>query len=194
MPRRTKHGLTTLSAAAIGILGAACASSSAVREREVVSPTSTVVTTASGSTMSIETQTQRYARETVLDLTPEAAYTALPLAFGFLGIEVRTHQDSERMMGNTNFIARRQLKGERLSSYVDCGRGATLQNNADNYEVRFSVLSQIVPADEGKVAVRTRVDATARSLATTSNRITCTSTGELERRIAEHVRAEARAR
>ncbi len=191
MSRSRIRRLTTRSFSALAGLTMACSTSSAVREREVETPASTTVSTGQGGTITIGTQTQRVGRAEELNITPESAYGALAKAYDFVGIEPLTRVDRDRTLGNAAVVARRQLNGERLSLFVDCGAGPTLANLADSYELRMSVMSTVAPAEGSGSRILTRVDATARPVVRSGAPVNCTSTGELERRIAEHVRNEA---
>jgi hypothetical protein len=107
----------------------------------------------------------------------------LPSVFEQLDIDV-THVDAAAgVMGNTGYRARR-VAGERMSAWLDCGRGL-MRANADEYEVRLSVMVQLLPAAEGATTVRTTVDAYARDRSLSAGSVHCLSWGHLERRIGE---------
>jgi hypothetical protein len=117
--------------------------------------------------------------------TPEAAWIALPGVFEALEIPVDQVDPRQKILGNSAFTTRRRLAGQPLSAYLSCG--STLSGPiANQYDVRFSIVSQVLPSADNEAAIRTRVQATARSRdGASSSSVPCASTGGLETRIAE---------
>jgi hypothetical protein len=110
----------------------------------------------------------------------------LPAVFEQLDIDVTIVDAGTGVMGNTGYRARR-VEGERMSRWLDCGRGL-LRANADEYEVTLSVIVQLLPSLEGATTVRTTVDAYARDRSLSAGSVHCLSWGHLERRVGELVR------
>jgi hypothetical protein len=120
-----------------------------------------------------------------LRASPEAAWIGLPGVFEALEIPVDQVDSRQKLLGNSAFTTRRRLGGQPLSTYLSCG--STLSGPiANQYDVRLSVLSQILPSAGGDARIRTRVEATARSRdGASSSSVPCATTGGLETRIAE---------
>jgi hypothetical protein len=117
--------------------------------------------------------------------SPSAVWAVLPSVFEYLDIEVTRVDAGAAVMGNTGYRAGR-IEGERLSRFVDCGRGP-MRPFADEYEVTLSVVVQLLAGDSDVTTVRTLVDGYARDRTTSSGGIHCVSFGSLERRIGELV-------
>ena len=118
--------------------------------------------------------------------TPVAAWTALPGVYQALDIPVEHIDAAGRILGNQRHQARRRLGGEPMSTWFTCG--STLSGPiANEYDLRIAVLSQVRPAEEPSASIlSTRVEATARSRdGTSASEVACSTTGRLERRIAE---------
>jgi hypothetical protein len=120
-----------------------------------------------------------------VDVSPEQAWEALPSVFEALEIPV-THFDSRsRVIGNREFAVRRSLAGEPLQRFLDCGSSMTGPlTNA--YDVRLSLLVEVLPRGGGVTQIRSSVEAVALSRRGVSGvPVSCGSTGRLERRVAE---------
>lgn len=112
-----------------------------------------------------------------------AVWTVLPGVFERLEIPVLEVDASAGLMGNQGYRARR-VEGQRMSRWLDCGRGP-VRANADVYEVTLSVVVQVLAAPDDATTVRTTVDAYARDRSLSGSSIHCISWGALERRVAE---------
>jgi hypothetical protein len=113
-----------------------------------------------------------------------AVWGVLPGVFERLEIEVSRVDAANGIMGTEGYRARR-VAGERMSLWLDCGRGP-VQAVADEYQVTLLLMVQILAAAEGTV-VRTTVDAYARGRDSSGSSVHCISSGRLERRIPEMV-------
>ena len=128
-----------------------------------------------------------------LALTVDQAWGALPLAYEALGLSLTTLDSEQRRVGAGGQRVQGRLKGAWMSRYVDCGTAANGLPHADAYAVTLDVLSQVEGrADVAAASVSTTVKAVGRPASvSSSNFVNCTTTGALERRVAELVRAEA---
>jgi hypothetical protein len=88
---------------------------------------------------------------------------------------------------NRGFRTRR-IDGRRMSRFLDCGSTMT-GAVADSYQVAISVRSTVDAVAETTASLTTEVEGTAQSRETRSGGLHCTSTGALERLIAERVEA-----
>jgi hypothetical protein len=121
-----------------------------------------------------------------LPLRPDSVLAALPRVYELLGIEGAGSVPDESLVGARNFRPRR-IDGKRLSEYIDCGTGATATPKADGYAVTMTLLSRVMAADESEARLETTLEASARSQAAASDRVSCQSTGVLAKRVAERV-------
>ena len=117
----------------------------------------------------------------------EAIWPRLLVAYELLDIPTNVQDPARYRLGNANYRPRR-IGGQRLSKYIDCGHGATAQQNADTYAVTLSVITTLKPGEHsGETRVETLVQATGKSRATASRPMPCASKGQLEVLIAEMV-------
>jgi hypothetical protein len=117
----------------------------------------------------------------------DQVWRALPAAYDSLGISVQTLDPVKHRIGNDGVALRRRLKTTPLSRFIDCG-STQLGPNADDYDVRLAVLTEI-HAVEGGTAVTTTLLASARPANYAQDPSSCSSRGVLEQRIIDVVRA-----
>ena len=120
----------------------------------------------------------------------DRAFAALSVVYTDLKLDVTTLQTEQRRPGSENVRTRRQLGGTRMSRYLSCGERMGNQI-AEQDEIVLTLFTQVEPAGEGRSTLRTLFEATARQTGAGSTTINCSSTGELEKRIVEMVRAIA---
>ena len=120
-----------------------------------------------------------------LDLPADAdrAWPALMEAYARAGVALADVDTGRREMGNRSLVVRTRLGTEPLSAFLDCGRilGGPIANQ---YRIRLSVVSTLEPLATGETRLVTRVGASASDPASSSPPAACSSTGELEKRIA----------
>ena len=173
-------------AASLAELLALCVSACAAPASNAPSSTlSTVgVERRDGSNRLVDLRHQPDVGETTVPAGLTAVWGVLPSVFEQLEIEVSRVDAANGVMGNEGYRAR-SVEGERMSRWLDCGRGP-VQANADEYQVTLTVLVQLFGASQGTV-VRTTVDAYARGRDISGSSVHCVSWGRLERRIPELV-------
>ena len=170
-------GLTAATACASGGTGVPTGAPSS-QSIGIVGPTGTV---------SMATAGRNEANVQTLPFTPDAVWRILPAVFDSLGIPVSTLDPVKRSIGNTGFAARRRLKNTPLSRFFDCGQ-TQLGPNADDYDMRLTVISEVHPS-EGGTTVTTVVEASARPVNYAQEYSNCPSRGALEQRIIDVLRA-----
>jgi hypothetical protein len=117
----------------------------------------------------------------------ERAWAALPDAYAALGLTgAAVIDEAGRQFGMGLVTLPRRLNDTPLSRFVDCG-SAQFIPNADSYAVRLQVTTQLVAEGTAVTRVQTLVEGTARPREMSGNPVRCTSTGELERRIARQL-------
>jgi hypothetical protein len=113
----------------------------------------------------------------------------LPIVYDSVGLAVATLDSARRLIANGDTKLRRQIGGVPLSRYLDCGQ-TQIGYNADSYEVVLTVQTQLQPHESGATTVRTMVTALAKPVAFSQAYSNCTSTGKLESRLSDVLRAK----
>lgn len=117
----------------------------------------------------------------------ESAWAALPNAYAAVGLTgAAVVDEATRQFGVGPVTLPRRLNDAPLSRFVDCGSSRFVPN-ADSYAVRLQVTTQLVAEGAGVTRLLTVVEGAARSREMSGNPVLCTSTGELERRIAQQL-------
>lgn len=145
-------------------------------------------TTISGPTGSSDIRTTRSDPTATFQISapPERVFSALSAVYETLGLKVNTLDTQARRIGVESARVRRQIGGERMSRYLECGDrlGGRV---AETDDITLTLMTQVVPSTGGST-LRTLVDARARPVGVSGNAITCATTGDLEERIVELVR------
>lgn len=168
------------------VAGSACASSR--NQPAAAAGEQTVRVVGAGGMTQISTTTTNRPSVATVEIPAEQVWRALPAAYQSAGIELALSDSARGVIGNPGFRARRRLGGIVLSRYLDCGH-AQGAPSADTYEVHFSVLTEVQRQADGKTVVSTNVDATARPINFAGESVRCASSGELETRILNSVKA-----
>lgn len=117
----------------------------------------------------------------------DSIYAALTAVFQELKIPVQTANPKAGLLNNLNADISRRLGGERLSRYIDCGRGFS-GPNADYYRVTLAVSAWVEPATGEPRQLMVAIAASGRDPSGTRSYYSqCTSRGDLEKRIATRV-------
>jgi hypothetical protein len=120
---------------------------------------------------------------------PARVWPALLEVFEEMKIPADEVSADLRMVRNTRFVVSRRLGGERLSTFLDCGRGAT-GPNANTHRLELEIVSRVRRTGPGTSRIDTELSGTGMNMEGTSNtRVLCTSTHQLEALIAAKVRA-----
>jgi len=114
----------------------------------------------------------------------DRVWSILPLVYDDLGVELSFIDSEIRWLGNTRF-RQREIDGERLSRFLDCGSGTGFASYADTYLVTMVLTTGVSASADGGSVVRTRFQAVAEPSTTSGNELRCTSKRTLERRILE---------
>lgn len=111
------------------------------------------------------------------------AYRAQGLVPGEWDVETLTLATAPREVS-------REWEGEPLQRFLDCGSSTTGRPLADDSRVSFAMASQLSGDPQGPTELLSRLEAVAFPFEAGPGRAqTCRSTGEMERRIVERVRA-----
>jgi hypothetical protein len=165
---------------------AACASTGTPTPDEH-NPTDRIVGTDQNGRM-IHTTDYYAGTEASIHAPPSSVMATLSGVYPDLGIPIGTMVTANGQIGNTNYrVPAHRLKTMPLSRILDCGQESVSGSRADVDEITLNVLSTIKPAGDSGSVVSTYVSAIARPFGTSSDPVTCASTGALERIINDHV-------
>jgi hypothetical protein len=149
------------------------------------------LTTANDGLVEASVRSRAEPRTANVLLPLESAWAALPGAYAALGLTgAGVIDEAARQFGVAPTTLPRRLNDTPLSRFVDCG-STRLLPNADSYAVRLQVSTQLAAEGTAVTRVQTLVEGTARPREMSGNPVLCTSTGELERRIARHLQRAA---
>lgn len=119
--------------------------------------------------------------------SPSRTFDAVKAVYAELGIPAGTNDPATGRFGNLDFWKSRQLAGQSMSTYLNCGDSFT-GPAADNYRIYISLLSTVRSDGKGASELETAFHAQAQNMeGTSSDRIPCGSTGRLEERIRKGV-------
>jgi hypothetical protein len=174
--------------ALLGLVG--CASSGTTIERPATPQTVRVTGSAAGN-LSVGMTTTTDAKVVRVSAAPADVWRVLPGVFDSFAIPLSSVDARTRVLGNTGFNVRRRLGSIPLPRLIDCG---TTQGgpSADTYDIRLSVLTQVMPGESGGSSIVTTVDAMGRPVAFAGEYVRCSTTGSLETRITDAVQAQLR--
>ncbi len=122
-----------------------------------------------------------------VDVPADLAWPALKAVYEELKISTPEVSETAKTVRNLRFVVSRRLGGERLSRFLDCGRSAT-GPNANTHRLELEIASRVVSLGPEKSRIDTEITGTGMNIEGTSNtRVLCTSTHQLELRIAARV-------
>lgn len=118
----------------------------------------------------------------------DVAWPALLQVFEELEIRAQEVDSPTHTVRNLRWVVSRRLGGQRLSTFLDCGRSAS-GFNADTHRLQLEIASRVVSQGPGRSRVETQIQGIGMNMEGTSNsRVVCTSTHQLEFAIAQRVR------
>lgn len=124
-----------------------------------------------------------------LPVAPATVWLAVKKAYLDLDIPVAVENPSARQIGNANFFKTRQIGGRSMTEFVDCGTGMT-GPKAATYRIYMSVLTMVIPDGKGGTNVQTTFVPSGLDMSgSSSDRITCGTTGRFEQYLLERVNA-----
>lgn len=119
---------------------------------------------------------------------PQEVWPALLQVYADLEMPIGVLDATAREVGNRRLLLTGRLGNEPLSRYLNCGSTAGVVEVANSFRIEATLLSAVLPGDEGTARLQTRLTATAQDRFTSTPPRRCASTGFLERRIAAEVR------
>ena len=121
---------------------------------------------------------------TTLQADPAALWKALPTVYNELKISISSIDPVHRLVEGSA-TARRSFANTRLSQFVECG-SSVVGPNANSYNVRLNLQTQIDSTADRAAVVRTLMRSTAASDGGIN--VQCSSSGDLERLIVTRLR------
>jgi hypothetical protein len=122
-----------------------------------------------------------------IDAPPAQVYQALIIVYSELGMPATAVNPTTGLVATIDRRAFARLGGTNLSRFLSCGESLT-GPRADHDRIVFSVISRVKSSGTESSRVETRLVATATGTSGTSDRLPCTTTGELESRVHRGVR------
>ena len=120
---------------------------------------------------------------------PGPVFAALRRALDSLGVEAAVADAAAGLIGNLGLKATRRFAGKQMSTWIDCGIGHT-GPTANAYRVHLAILAGVAANKDGGSSVRIAIAAGAQSFSgPLGDPIACESTGAIERRLLDLVRA-----
>lgn len=120
-----------------------------------------------------------------LEASAEDAWKAVAQAYEELAIPVGTIDGRTRQVGNARFSARRNLAGQPLSRFFDCGARVVGATMANTHRLEISIMTRVVAEGEGTSRIQTELHAVAYPVGTSTGPTNCVSRGALEDRLAQ---------
>lgn len=172
--------------AALLLLLAGCASGNVVQGSNSAPRQATIFTSPETGTMMTE---PARASAADIDAPPAAVWAAVKKVYADLEIPVTFENPQTRQLGNPNFYKSRQLGGQRMTEFVDCGSGMT-GPNAASYRIFMTLLTDVIPDAKNGTSVRVTFTALGQDVTGgSSDRIPCGSSGRFEQLVLTRVKA-----
>ena len=164
----------------------ACASSGTPSPDEHA-PTQRIVATGENGLV-IQTTDYYSGTQALIHAPPSSVMALLSQVYPDLGIPIGTMVTDNGQIGNRSYrVPGHRLKTMQLSRILDCGQESVVGSRADVDDITLDVLSTIKPVGDTGSVINTYVSATARPFGTSTDPVTCASSGALERTINERV-------
>ncbi|MCC7053879.1 MAG: hypothetical protein IT355_11515 [Gemmatimonadaceae bacterium] len=188
-----RHGLALAPLAplaTLALLSAGCSSTGATPAGSTPAPVPVSVQSGGGNTgmPGMTLVVGGNAQTIALPATRDAIWPHLAAAYASLGIPLTYKDEASFRLGNESLKARRSLNGLQLRTALDCGSDLTGEK-AETYEIRLTVESTIAAAGSG-AELTTNVSGVGRATSTSGSDVTCSTRGEIERRIQRYVRTQ----
>ena len=188
IPSPGRYGMRHISMlSCAALLG--CASSGAVPPGSAPQETIRISGGAGLPTSTVDTHPSDATSTSVVGFAPDRVWGALRIVYDSIAVPVSTLDATTRTIGNSALRVRRRLGDVALSKYINCGNTQG-GNGADTYEVVFSVVTRALPAESGMTRLTTLIDAQGRPITIGGEYTRCTTTGALEKRIAQLVTSQ----
>lgn len=120
---------------------------------------------------------------------PASVWLAVKKVYADFEIPLTVENPSAQQLGNPNFYKTRQLAGQSMVQFVECGSGMT-GPKAASYRIYISSLTTVMTDGRGGTTVQTTFIPRGQDFSgTASDQIPCGSTGRFEAYLLDRVRA-----
>jgi hypothetical protein len=130
--------------------------------------------------------------EIMLPVPVAQVFPALEAVFASLQIPLTVRDPLKGLVGNEGLKFRRKLGALEARKLFDCG-GSSGMPNSETYTIKMSVISTVIPTDDGRSRLLTVVQASGENPNYPGSGVSCASTGSLEDRIAADLRTRLNA-
>jgi hypothetical protein len=167
-----------------------CTSAQTPIERPATTETVRIVGSGAGD-IAVRMAAATEAHSTTISAPVSDVWPVMSAVYDSFGIPIGKLDQQGHVIGNEGFNLRRRLGSVPLARLIDCGntQGGP---SAENYDIRLSVLTLVRPGEAGSTTIATAIDAMGRPMAFSGEYVRCSSTGVLESRIADAVKAQLR--
>lgn len=170
------------------VVSAGCASSPHPAER--TTDERVTISAPTGVVADMNLTRSQYVGGGVVPAARAEVWALLPAVYEELGLPAPAADRSSWTVAVQRHSIRRTLGRQRLSSFLECGRDMTGEL-ADTHRITLSVRTWLENSGTASTAVHSMIEATATSVEGRAGSSTCSTRGELERRILEAVREHA---
>jgi hypothetical protein len=120
---------------------------------------------------------------------PATVWLAAKQVYASFDIPVTVDNPSAHQLGNADFYKSRQMAGKPMTQFVDCGSGMD-GPKASSYRIYMSLLTTVATDGKGGTTIQTTFVPVGQDMSgTSSDRLTCATTGKLEAYFLEKVTA-----
>jgi hypothetical protein len=120
----------------------------------------------------------------------DQVFAALVVVYRELKVPLMDANQAQRMLGNQSLKSRRSIGGVPMQNYMDCG-GQPGQPNEETFDLSLSLMSYVTAGSDGGSTLTTRFSGFGSDPNHgQGNQMHCSSTGELEARIAKMVKLQ----
>ncbi len=168
------------------VLLAGCATGGATTQGSNSAPRQQAIFT-SPETGTMMTEPAR-ATKMEIEAPPATVWLAVKKVYADLEIPVTLENPPAHQLGNPKFYKSRQMGGQRMTDFVDCGAGLT-GPNAASYRIFMSLLTDVIPDGKGGTTLQTTFTASGQDVSGgSSDRIPCGSSGRFEALVLNRVK------
>lgn len=171
------------------VVSSACAKSAPAPDVSVAPVTDHIVFS-SGSGISLDRSAETVGISAAIAAPADQVYAALVAVYRDLKVALTDANQAQRVLGNQALKIRRSLGGVPMQNYMDCG-GQPGQPNAETFDLSLSLMSYVTAGTDGGSNLTTRLSGVGSDPNHgQGNQMRCSSTGELEARIAKMIKLQ----
>ncbi len=132
---------------------------------------------------------QPRAVKTQIAAPPATVWLAAKQVYASFEIPMNVDNPAAHQLGNADFYKARQMAGKPMTQWVDCGSGMD-GPKAASYRIYMSLLTTVVTDGKGGTTLQTTFVPVGQDMSgTSSDRISCATTGKLESYFLDRVTA-----